>query len=64
MKGEDPKIEEPGGSTPLISALWRQRQANLCEFEDSLIYKSRTIKQKNPVSKKNQSINHPIKSKR
>jgi hypothetical protein len=24
---------------PLIPALWRQRQADLCEFEASLVYK-------------------------
>ena len=39
---------------PLIPALGRQRQANLCEFEASLVYKinSRTARatQRNPVS--------------
>ena len=40
---------------PLISALGRQRQADLCEFEASLVYKvsSRTasaVTQRNPVS--------------
>ena len=39
----------------LIPALERQRQANLCEFEDSLVYRviSRTARtiQKNPVLK-------------
>ena len=28
--------------TPLIPALRRQRQANLCEFKDSLVYKVRS----------------------
>ena len=45
--------------TPLIPALGRQRQADLCEFKDSLVYRvsSRTAKdtQRNPVSK-NQNI--------
>jgi hypothetical protein len=38
---------------PLIPALRRQRQADLCEFEASLVYRvsSRTT-QKNPVSNK------------
>ena len=42
--------------TPLIPALGRQRQADLHEFEASLVYKSsrtaRTVTQRNPVSKK------------
>lgn len=25
--------------TPSVSALWRQRQANLCEFKTSLVYR-------------------------
>ena len=41
---------------PLISALGRQRQVDLCEFEESLVYKVRsgTVKdtQINPISKK------------
>jgi hypothetical protein len=41
--------------TPLILALGRQRQADLCEFKDSLVYRlsSRAAKvtQKNPVMK-------------
>jgi len=40
---------------PLLSALGRQRQADLYEFEASLVYKARTaraITQRNPVSKK------------
>lgn len=42
--------------TPLNPALRRLRQADLCEFEDILVYKlsSRTIKtvtQRNPASK-------------
>jgi hypothetical protein len=40
---------------PLIPALWSQRQANLCEFKASLVYRasSRTARatQKCPVSK-------------
>jgi hypothetical protein len=40
---------------PLISALGRQRQADLCEFKASLVYRvsSRTAKaiQRNPVSR-------------
>ena len=39
-----------------VGGAWRQRQADLCEFKASLIYKvsSRTIRstQRNPVSKK------------
>ena len=40
---------------PLISALWRQRQVDLHEFEVSLVYKAsfrtaRTVTQRNPVS--------------
>ena len=47
---------------PLIPALGRQRKADLCEFETSVVYRasSRTVKtvtQRNPVSK-NQSINN------
>ena len=43
-------------STPLILALGLQRQADLCEFKASLIYKvsfrtTRAIKQRNPVLK-------------
>ena len=41
---------------PLIPALGRQRQADLCEFKASLVYSvsSRTARatQRNPVSKK------------
>ena len=45
--------------TPLIQELRRQRQANLCEFEASLVYRvssrtARAVTQRNPVSK-NQS---------
>jgi hypothetical protein len=48
-------------SAPSISALWRQRQVDLCEFEDSLVYKQssgtvRPVTQKNPVSQ-NKQIN-------
>jgi hypothetical protein len=45
-----------GVCKPLIQALGRQRQVNLCEFGASLVYRtsSRTSKvtQRNPVSKK------------
>jgi hypothetical protein len=44
---------------PLISALGRQRQADLCEFKASLVYKvgSRTTiaTQRNPVSTNKQT---------
>ena len=41
---------------PLIPALRRQRQVNLCEFEASLVYRTssrtaKTVTQRNPVSK-------------
>ena len=40
---------------PLIPALWRQRQVDLCEFKDSLVYRVsfRTSRatQRNPVLK-------------
>ena len=41
---------------PLIPALGSQRQADLCEFEVSLVYKAsfrtaKTVTQRNPVSK-------------
>ena len=41
---------------PLIPALKRQRQVDLCEFEASLVYIvssriARTVSQRNPVSK-------------
>ena len=41
---------------PLITALWRQKQNDLCEFEDSLVYKAssrmaRIATQRNPVLK-------------
>jgi hypothetical protein len=44
---------------PLIAALWRQRQAYLCEFKASLLYRlsSRTawaVPKRNPVSKTKQ----------
>jgi hypothetical protein len=54
---------------PLILALGRQRQVNLCEFEASLVYKkssrtARAVTQRNLVSNNNnnnktQSINQP-----
>jgi hypothetical protein len=41
---------------PLIPALWKQRQEDLCEFKTSLVYRvnSRTDRatQRNPVSKR------------
>jgi hypothetical protein len=40
---------------PIISALKRQRQEDLCEFKDSLVYRSSSrlarTTQKDPVSK-------------
>ena len=56
------RIKEPGSGdtrTPLVPALWRQRQVNLCEFEASLVFKvsSRTVKAKrNPVLKGQKQI--------
>ena len=46
------------GTHLLIPVLWRQRQANLCEFKPILDYKSssrtaRALTQDNPVSKTN-----------
>ena len=45
------------GHTPLILALKRQRQVDLCEFEDSLDYmissRIARVTQKNPVSNNN-----------
>jgi hypothetical protein len=46
-----------GWCTPLIPALWRQRQEDLYEFEASLVYKVssrttlRTVTQRKPVSR-------------
>ena len=42
--------------TPLIPAIGRQRQADLCEFKVSLVYKAysrtaRNVTQRNPISK-------------
>jgi hypothetical protein len=46
---------------PLIPALGRQRQADLCEFKASLVYtvssRSTRATQRNPVSNKNKSSN-------
>ena len=44
------------GHTPLITALGRQRQTDLCKFETSLVYKAnsrtaRAVTQRNPVLK-------------
>ena len=46
----------------MISALGRQRQADLCEFEVSLIYKVSPKKQKQKAkkSKKQQAHSHKI----
>jgi hypothetical protein len=43
-------------STPLISALRRQKKEDLCELKASLVYSmssrtARLVKQRNPVSK-------------
>ena len=48
---------------PLIPALGRQRQMDLCEFKASLVYKvssktARTVSQRNPVSKNNSNNNN------
>ena len=51
---------------PLIPALRRLKQVDLCEFKASLVYRvsSRTARaiQRNPVSKKNQKkkVGNPI----
>ena len=41
--------------TPFVLALRKQRQSDLCEFEDNLVYKAspRQPTQRNPVSEKN-----------
>ena len=54
---------------PLIPALGRQRQEDLCEFEASLVYKAssrtaRTVTQRNPVSKQTNTIIITTKQKR
>ena len=46
---------------PLIAALGRQRQKDLCEFEASLLYTvssriARTVKQRYSVSKKQKNV--------
>ena len=48
------QLRWPWWCTPLIPALRRQRQVDLCEFEASLVYRarSRAVTQRNPVSKK------------
>jgi hypothetical protein len=50
---------------PLISALWRQRQADFCEFEGSPVDRvgSRTASttQRNPVSKQNKTKQNKTK---
>ena len=49
----------------LISALRSKKQADLCEFEANLVYKvsfrtSRTVTQRNPVSKTKQTNKQTI----
>ena len=48
---------------PLIPALERQRQEDLCEFEASLVYRSfrsaKATAQRNPVSKNKQQQKKP-----
>ena len=57
-------IYKSGSGTSSIPALGRQRQADLSEFEASLVYRvnSRTVRaaQKNPISK-NKTNKQPIK---
>jgi hypothetical protein len=52
---------------PLIPALGRQRQEDLCEFKANLVYRasSRTARaiQRNPVSKKQKTQNKTKKQK-
>jgi hypothetical protein len=62
------KIKElPDSGGALIPALWRQRQADLCEFEASLVYQisSRTARatQRTPVSKQNKTKQNKNKNK-
>ena len=45
-------MQTGGGGAPLILALGRERQIDLYEFKAILISKSRTVTQRNPVSKK------------
>jgi hypothetical protein len=49
---------------PLLPAFRRQRQVDLCGFEDILVYRvsSRTVRatQRNPVSKTNKQTNKTI----
>ena len=52
------------GRTPLIPALVRQRQVDLCEFKASLVYRAnsktvRAVTQKNPISKKTKNKKKP-----
>ena len=52
-------------STPLISALKRQRQADFCEFKASLVhrtgFRSTRATQRNPVSNNNKTTTTTIK---
>jgi hypothetical protein len=40
-------VSKPGRNTPLISTLRRQKQADLCEFKASVVYRvsSRRVKE-------------------
>lgn len=55
------RAEVEGWHTPLISARRKEKQADLCEFKDSLVYRvsSRTVRafnKVNPVSKEKGKI--------
>ena len=60
MPIKDKDLAQVWWHTPLLPALGRQRQEDLCELEASLVYKesSRTarVTQENPVSQKGQGI--------
>ena len=59
---QDSELAGQWWCTPLIPALGKQRQVDLCEFEASLVYRasSRTARaiQRNPVSKKQNKANN------
>jgi hypothetical protein len=53
-------------TVPLTPTLRQQRQADLCEFEDNLVYRvssrrARTIHRRNKTTAKNQEQSHPLK---